>query len=164
MSPRGPLHGYRALDLTDHRGALAGRLLADLGVDVVKLEPPGGEPDRLVPPYAADRPGPTRWTRGLPAEEAAARLQAHGIAGGVVATCADLHADPQLRHTGFFVAVDHPVIGAAPVEGHAFRLPACPPAWRAAPLWGQHTEEVFGELLGLPRAEVARLRAAEILW
>jgi crotonobetainyl-CoA:carnitine CoA-transferase CaiB-like acyl-CoA transferase len=39
VSPRGPLHGYRALDLTDHRGALAGRLLADLGVDVVKLEP-----------------------------------------------------------------------------------------------------------------------------
>lgn len=32
MSVHGLLAGYRALDLTDHRGALAGRLLADLGV------------------------------------------------------------------------------------------------------------------------------------
>ena len=31
-------------------------------------------------------------------------------------------------------------------------------------LWGQHTEEVFGELLGLPRAEIDRLRAAEVIW
>ncbi len=38
MSAPGPLAGSRGLDLTDHRGALAGRQLADLGVDVVKLE------------------------------------------------------------------------------------------------------------------------------
>jgi crotonobetainyl-CoA:carnitine CoA-transferase CaiB-like acyl-CoA transferase len=35
----GPLAGYRALDLTDHRGALAGQLGADLGVDVLTVEP-----------------------------------------------------------------------------------------------------------------------------
>ena len=46
MSGHGPLAGYRALDLTDHRGALAGRWLADLGVDVVTVEPPGGDPER----------------------------------------------------------------------------------------------------------------------
>src|SRR5678816_3184653 len=34
----------RVVDLTDLRGALAGRLLADLGADVVKVEPPGGDP------------------------------------------------------------------------------------------------------------------------
>jgi crotonobetainyl-CoA:carnitine CoA-transferase CaiB-like acyl-CoA transferase len=37
VTTHGPLGGYRALDLTDHRGALAGRVLADLGVDVVKV-------------------------------------------------------------------------------------------------------------------------------
>ena len=31
----GPLSDYRVLDLTDERGMLAGRLLADLGADVV---------------------------------------------------------------------------------------------------------------------------------
>jgi len=45
-----PLVGLRALDLTGPLGWLAGRLLADLGVDVVKVEPPGGDPERALAP------------------------------------------------------------------------------------------------------------------
>src|SRR5689334_12987114 len=45
-----PLAGLRALDLTDALGYLCGRLLADLGVEVVKVEPPGGDPGRTLPP------------------------------------------------------------------------------------------------------------------
>jgi benzylsuccinate CoA-transferase BbsF subunit len=104
------------------------------------------------------------WTGARSAEEAAETLQRHGIAAGLVASCADLHADPQLRHAGFFVGVEHPVLGSAPLEGHGFGLPDCPPAWRRAPLWGEHTEAVFGEWLGLGRDEVARLREAKVLW
>ena len=33
---------------------MCGRILADLGADVVKVEPPGGESDRLVPPFVGD--------------------------------------------------------------------------------------------------------------
>jgi crotonobetainyl-CoA:carnitine CoA-transferase CaiB-like acyl-CoA transferase len=50
----GPLAHLTVLDLTDLRGALAGRLLADLGADVIKVEPPGGDPGRLQPPFAGD--------------------------------------------------------------------------------------------------------------
>src|ERR1700761_8018144 len=46
------LAGYRVLDLTDERGLMAGRILADLGADVVLVEPPGGSPARSVPPWA----------------------------------------------------------------------------------------------------------------
>jgi crotonobetainyl-CoA:carnitine CoA-transferase CaiB-like acyl-CoA transferase len=60
--------------------------------------------------------------------------------------------------------VEHPVLGAAPLEGHGFHLPDCPASWRRAPLWGEHTEAVFGEWLGLDRDEVARLREARVLW
>ncbi|MBM4385052.1 MAG: CoA transferase [Deltaproteobacteria bacterium] len=42
----GPLSGLRALDLTDELGFLCGKMLADLGVDVVMIEPPGGAPLR----------------------------------------------------------------------------------------------------------------------
>jgi crotonobetainyl-CoA:carnitine CoA-transferase CaiB-like acyl-CoA transferase len=55
-----PLAHLRVVDLTDLRGALAGRLLADLGADVLKLEPAAGDPDRRRPPFAGDEPGPER--------------------------------------------------------------------------------------------------------
>ena len=40
------LSDYRILDFTDERGALCGQLLADLGADVLRIEPPGGSPMR----------------------------------------------------------------------------------------------------------------------
>jgi crotonobetainyl-CoA:carnitine CoA-transferase CaiB-like acyl-CoA transferase len=56
----GPLAHLRVVDLTDIRGALAGRVLADLGADVIKVEPPGGDADRLRPPFAANVVGADR--------------------------------------------------------------------------------------------------------
>ena len=49
-----PLAHLRVIDLTDLRGALAGRLLADLGAEVIKVEPPGGDPGRWQPPFAGN--------------------------------------------------------------------------------------------------------------
>jgi crotonobetainyl-CoA:carnitine CoA-transferase CaiB-like acyl-CoA transferase len=48
-----PLEGYRVLDLSDERGLLAGRLLADLGADVVQVEPPHGSSARQAAPRHA---------------------------------------------------------------------------------------------------------------
>jgi crotonobetainyl-CoA:carnitine CoA-transferase CaiB-like acyl-CoA transferase len=39
----GALDGVRVLELADESGALAGKILGDLGADVIKLEPPGGD-------------------------------------------------------------------------------------------------------------------------
>jgi len=55
-----PLAHLHVVDLTDLRGALAGRLLADLGADVLKVEPPRGDPGRLRPPFAGDVAAPDR--------------------------------------------------------------------------------------------------------
>ncbi len=55
-----PLTHVRVVDLTDIRGALAGRMLADLGADVVKVEPPGGDPGRLRPPFSDNQAAPDR--------------------------------------------------------------------------------------------------------
>lgn len=48
------LTGIRVLDLTDSRGELAGRLLADLGAEVVKVEAPQGVDSRQLGPFDAD--------------------------------------------------------------------------------------------------------------
>jgi benzylsuccinate CoA-transferase BbsE subunit len=54
------LGGLRILDLTGLRGALCGRLLADMGADVIKVEPPAGDPTRLLGPFVDDQPHPDR--------------------------------------------------------------------------------------------------------
>jgi crotonobetainyl-CoA:carnitine CoA-transferase CaiB-like acyl-CoA transferase len=55
-----PLAHLRVVDLTDLRGAFAGRLLADLGADVIKVEPPRGDPGRLRGPFAGGVAAPDR--------------------------------------------------------------------------------------------------------
>jgi crotonobetainyl-CoA:carnitine CoA-transferase CaiB-like acyl-CoA transferase len=50
----------RVVELADGWGAQCGRILADLGADVVKVEPPAGDPARSRPPFIGDRPGPDR--------------------------------------------------------------------------------------------------------
>ena len=54
------LEPYRVLDLTDERGLLAGKILADLGADVIQIEPPGGSPARNIGPFHGDDPLPNK--------------------------------------------------------------------------------------------------------
>jgi crotonobetainyl-CoA:carnitine CoA-transferase CaiB-like acyl-CoA transferase len=56
----GPFAGLRVLELADETGQFCGKLLGDLGADVIKIEPPGGEPCRHVGPFLDDIPDPER--------------------------------------------------------------------------------------------------------
>ena len=49
-----PLVGLRVIDMADDLGELCGRLLADLGADVIRVEPPSGAVSRHAPPFAPD--------------------------------------------------------------------------------------------------------------
>ena len=54
------LGSYRVLDLTDERGVLCGKILGDLGADVIQVEPPGGSSARQVGPFYQDDPTPDK--------------------------------------------------------------------------------------------------------
>jgi crotonobetainyl-CoA:carnitine CoA-transferase CaiB-like acyl-CoA transferase len=54
------LEGYRALDLTDEKGYLCGKILAELGVDVIKIEKPGGDAARGIGPFWHDQVDPEK--------------------------------------------------------------------------------------------------------
>ncbi|MFQ5860667.1 MAG: CaiB/BaiF CoA transferase family protein, partial [Dehalococcoidia bacterium] len=51
---------YRVLDLADEKGVLCTKLLADLGADVIKVEPPGGDPTRQTGPFYHDQRDPEK--------------------------------------------------------------------------------------------------------
>jgi crotonobetainyl-CoA:carnitine CoA-transferase CaiB-like acyl-CoA transferase len=56
----GALGHLRVIELGDIPASYATRWLADLGADVIKVEPPGGDPSRLLPPFAGNVEDPER--------------------------------------------------------------------------------------------------------
>ncbi len=55
QSENGLLSPFRVLDLTDEFGFLCGKILGDLGADVIKIERPGGDPARNIGPFLHDQ-------------------------------------------------------------------------------------------------------------
>src|SRR5208337_2093553 len=86
------------------------------------------------------------------------KLQAAGVAAYPVQNCLDLHDDENLEAFGFWHWLDHKEMGSSPYEGLQHRLSRTPGELRsAAPLLGQHTEEVLRGMLGLSDAEIEQL-------
>lgn len=54
------LESYRVLDLTDDQGFLCGKVLGDLGADVIKIERPGGDSSRNIRPFYHNTPDPEK--------------------------------------------------------------------------------------------------------
>jgi crotonobetainyl-CoA:carnitine CoA-transferase CaiB-like acyl-CoA transferase len=105
------------------------------------------------------------WTRTQRDEEVMTRLQAAGVAAGVVKNMRDLHTDPQLQHRDFWIELDHSEVGPLKLEGHQFRFSTLPSRPRfARPELGEHNAYVLGELLGLSTAEIQRLEAEGIVY
>lgn len=56
----GPLSGVRVIEIGGENGQWAGKLLADMGAGVIKVEPPDGCRERRIGPFAGDSPDPNR--------------------------------------------------------------------------------------------------------
>ena len=105
------------------------------------------------------------WTRNYTPEEIMAKLQAAGVAAGVVQTGEDLvDHDLQLRHRHHFVEMEHAEMGLHLSERPPFRLSKTPSEpQRPFPSFGEHTEFVSKEILGMGDEEFAELIGAGVL-
>jgi crotonobetainyl-CoA:carnitine CoA-transferase CaiB-like acyl-CoA transferase len=99
------------------------------------------------------------------AHELTAKLQAAGVAAYPVQNCVDVHQDENLDAFGFWHWLEHKVMGPAPYEGLQHRMSCTPGDLRsAAPVLGQHNDEVFRDLLGLAPEEIEQLKKESVIF
>jgi benzylsuccinate CoA-transferase BbsF subunit len=105
-----------------------------------------------------------KWTMTHAAEDVMSIMQREGIPAGIVANAADLAQDPQLRARGFFVQLQHPVMGKTVADATPIKFSASSAVYRrAAPTRGQDNDYVFRQLLDLSEVEISRLRQNNII-
>ena len=91
-------------------------------------------------------------------------LEAAGVPCGPINDLAQVFDDPHVRARGLVTSLPHALAGSVPQVASPIRLSATPVEYRhAPPLLGEHTGEVLERVLGLPTAEVARLRRDGVL-
>ena len=103
------------------------------------------------------------WTSGRDKYEAMHALAGAGLPAGACLNAEDLHRDPHLAERGMVVEYDHPARGRVRLLGCPLKLSASPVEPARAPLLGEHTDDVYRDLLGLDEAELADLRARKIV-
>lgn len=104
------------------------------------------------------------WTCTQSAFTVEARLQSAGIAAHVVASSADMIADPQLQARQHFVRLPHVSGGQSVVEGPRFQLSDTPGrVARSAPVVGRDNGEILRDILGFDDTQIATLEAAGAL-
>ncbi len=103
------------------------------------------------------------WLERHRADEIFSTGQEWRIPFAMVLGIDELMEDPQYQSRGFFQQIDHPVAGPLAYPGAPFRMRETP--WRAgrAPLLGEHNEEVYGNMLGLSKRDLARLRGNGVI-
>ena len=105
------------------------------------------------------------WTADRRAEDVMADLQARSVPAGVIQNAQDiLDKDPHVRERAYYQYLDHPETGRSAYDGPCARLSETPGVHRAAaPLFGQHTDEVCRRILELTDDEVAALLVEGVL-
>ena len=94
------------------------------------------------------------WTVNYTPEEVMHKMQAAGIAAGVVQSGKDLIEDPQLEHRHHFWYLNHPEMGTCAYDGPPFRLSETSAELHMpAPCLGEHTDYVCTQILGMSDEE-----------
>ena len=104
------------------------------------------------------------WADTLTAEEIFEKVQAEGSASAPAYTAEQFFNSPQVEATNYLIDIEHPVAGKLKYPGWAYQFSNI--SWRtstAAPLLGQHNEEVLCNRLGYTKADLLALSQAGVI-
>jgi crotonobetainyl-CoA:carnitine CoA-transferase CaiB-like acyl-CoA transferase len=104
------------------------------------------------------------WTMEHTIDEIYRGAQERGSAIGAVYTAGEMLKDRQMAERGFFVEVEHPELGKLTYPGVPYKLTDIPlekPA--AAPLLGQHNEEIYCNRLGFTKQDMIKLNETGVI-
>jgi len=106
-----------------------------------------------------------RWTEDKDRFDAMYRCQEAGVPAGAAQNSKDrVEDDPQLKARNFYLELEHGELGRNKIEGMPFKLSRT--NWgfsHAAPLWGQHSSQVYPELLGMTAEEIKRYKEEGVI-
>ncbi len=102
----------------------------------------------------------TRYT----VKEVGEMMDRERVANSPILNIQQVVEDPHLNERGYFVEVEHPVIGKAKIPGIPFKLSETPGEVKSpSPLVGEHNEFILGKYLGINRAEIHRLKEEGVI-
>lgn len=91
-------------------------------------------------------------------------IQKEGTACAPICTAEQVYKSPQSAARDFFVEIDHPKAGALKYPGLPFKMSASAPTDNfAAPMLGEHNEEVYCKKLGYSREELVKFKEAGVI-
>ncbi len=99
------------------------------------------------------------WVRQRTAAHVVDAMEHAGVPCAKIATIDEVVDNPQLRHRGQIVEVEHPNAGTVPMQGMVVKLSDTPGEIRLPPpSISEHTEQILNEWLGMNDSDVAQLR------
>jgi crotonobetainyl-CoA:carnitine CoA-transferase CaiB-like acyl-CoA transferase len=104
------------------------------------------------------------WTMSHTKEEIFRRGQALSCPIAPVNSAEDIYHSPQFKARNFFVEMDHPAVGKISFPSSPYRFSKTP--WhlrQAAPLLGEHNEEIYGSVLGYSKKDLSTLKNEDVI-
>ena len=163
MNPHAPypstirpcMGGYIHAHSNNRNADLLAVLMDGVGIEDL-LDTPNGNADEIDKRM-------DRWMADKDKFEVVRRAQELRLPFTEVLTPEEILNDPHLKEREFLVEIEHPVAPTTRQPGAAARMSATPWHTERAPLFGEHTDQVLGDLLNLDAAELASLRERGVL-